>query len=56
LWDFENSSSFLGTGDFEDGAVHYNWDGNGYSSNVGGNSFYADYAGSDQKIDGIYTI
>lgn len=55
-WEMENASTFLGTGDNRDGSIQYDWDGNGYSSNVAGNAYYADYEYSNQKIDGIYTI
>lgn len=55
-WEMENTSSFLGTGDYNDGAVWYDWDGNGYSPNVSSNSYYADYENSNQKTDGIYRI
>lgn len=55
-WEMDNASTFLGTGDNRDGSIQYDWDGNGYSSNVAGNSYYADYEFSNQKIDGIYTI
>ncbi len=55
-WEFDNRAKFLGTSSFQDGAVHYNWDGNGYASNVIGNSFYANYSSSTQKADGVYTI
>lgn len=55
-WEMENTSSFLGTGDYRDGSVWYDWDGNGYSSNVAGNTYNADYENSNQKTDGIYRI
>lgn len=55
-WEIENTASFLGTNDYQDGSVWYDWDGNGYSSNVAGNTYNADYELSTQKTDGIYRI